>query len=295
MSDARYGALGGAKRAVGAYIREHLAVSVGSLDAEPVVQLEVDFARFLRTRGIEENLASELSAEQYALVERKVSDFVARWFAHGLTPPLGFQVDSEKTVITWRHERYEELTGHVSIPEMHFRASGWIAEHTNRAFLLPCACYLRSLGCDPIYITDGARDEGIDLVGLVRLGPLRSMVLYVQAKSQAWMSGDELLREFSKFSGLPQTDKHLRYLDAVGVSRLKDGASFVYLCLVNGDFEYAAETHGRNLGALLRSPRQLADQLSQHYSYERLDELGRSIVIPASADLTRNLAPLLTP
>ncbi|MBV2149048.1 hypothetical protein KRZ98_12235 [Sphingobium sp. AS12] len=295
MSDVRYGALGDAKKAVRAYIHEHLAISVASVDAEPAFQLEVDFARFLRTRGVEENLASELSAEQYALVERKVSDHVNRWFAHGLAPPLGFQVDNEKTIITWRHDRYEELTGHVPIPETHFKAAGWIADHLNRAFLLPCACYLRALGCDPIFITDGARDEGIDLIGLIRGGPLRSMVLYVQAKSQSRMSGDELLREFSKFASLPQTDKHLRYLDALGVSRLKDGASFVYLCLVNGDFDFAAETHGRNLGALLRSRRQIADQLSQHYSQDRLDQLGQTIVMPTGADLGRNLAPVLSP
>ena len=295
MTDPRFGALVDAKRAVRSYVQDRVSVLVASVNADTVFQLEVDFARYLRDQGVEENLASELSTEQYPLVERKVADHVARWSAHGLSPPLGFHVEHEKTIVTWKHDRFEELTGHVPLPARHFEIEGWVSGATNRDFLLPCACFLRSLGCDPIYITDGARDEGIDLIGLIRAGPLRSTVLYVQAKSQPRISGDDLLREYAKFSALPQTDKHLKYLEALGVPRLKDGACFVYLCLVNGDFDFAAENHGRNLGALLRSRRQITDQLSRHYTPERLQQLGGDVSIPAGADLLRNLGPLLTP
>jgi hypothetical protein len=295
MTDSRFGALGDARRAVRSYIHEFLATSVTSVDAEPVMQLEVHFARFLQQRGIEPNLASELSAEQYSLVERKVEAHVARWSDHGLTPPFGFHVESDKTIVTWKHHRFEELTGHTPPPPAHFQVEGWISGKLNRDFLLPCACYLRSLDCDPIYITDGTKDEGIDLIGLIRSGPLRSTVLYVQAKSQFRISGDELLREFGKFNSLPQTDKHMMYLSALGLSRLKDGASFTYLCLVNGDFEFAAETYARQSGALLRSRRQVADQLARSYEPARLEQLSQQVSIPAGADLTRNLAPLLCP
>lgn len=295
MTDARFGTLGDAKRAVRSYVQDRVAITSVSVDAETVLHLEVDFARFLSEKGIEENLASELSAEQSSFVRRKVEDHVARWADQGLSPPLGFHIDQEQTIVTWKHERFEELTGYVAPPSRHFEAEAWISDFSNRDFLLPCACYLRSLGCDPIYITDGARDEGIDIIGLIKAGPLRSTVLYVQAKSQARISGEDLLREFAKFRALPQTEKHLLYLNVLGVPRLRDGASFVYLCLVNGDFDFAAETNGRNLGALLRSRRQMADQLARHYSYERLAELAGQITIPAGADLTANLAPRLQP
>jgi hypothetical protein len=78
MPDTRFGVLVDANRAVKTYVREHLAVAVLAPDAEPALQLEVHFSRFLRDRGVEEDLASELSAEQYELVRRKVDDHVAR-------------------------------------------------------------------------------------------------------------------------------------------------------------------------------------------------------------------------
>lgn len=293
MPDRRFGSLGDAKTAVRSYVQDRLAAAVTAVDSETVLQLDVDFARFLHDRGIDQNLASELAAAQYGLLERKVTEHVAKWADYGLSPPVGFHIDRERTLVTWRHERFEELTGFVPLPARHFEISEWVSGHSGRPFLLPCACYLTSLGCDPIFITDGSGDEGIDLIGLIRTGPLRSTAIYVQAKSQGRISGDELLREFGKFSALPQTGLHMRYLEALGVPQRRDGANYVYFCLVNGEFEFAAETHGRNLGALLRSRRHIADQLAQTYTRDRLNALAGEIEIPKGADLTRNLAALL--
>ena len=295
MADVRFGALLDAKRAVRTYVQESLSIAVTAVDGDRVLNLEVGFSRFLQERGIGENVASELAAEQYELVRRKVERHFGVWGDHGLAPPAGFHVEQERTLVTWRHDRFEELTGLAPPRPELFATQQWVAKLLNRQFLLPCACYLRSLGCDPIYITDGTRDEGIDLVGLVRTGPFRSSILYVQAKSQGRISGDELLKEFGKFRALPQTVRHRQYLDALGASRLKDGASFVYLCLVNGEFDFAAEEQGRNLGALLRSRRQIADQLSKTYTAARLEEIEAAVTIPDGPDLQRNLAPALTP
>ncbi|MBW6528978.1 restriction endonuclease [Sphingomonas sp. RHCKR7] len=295
MTDMRFGALGDARRAVRSFVQDRLALIVTAVDGERVVDLEVSFTRFLADHGIEENLASELSTEQYPAVRHKVADHIVRWSDQGLSPPFGFHVEQEGKVVTWRHDRFEELTGHPAPTTSQFEVQAWVAALLNRDFLLPCACYLRALGCDPVLITDGSRDEGIDLIGLLKSGPLRSTVVYVQAKSQARLSGDELLREFGKFAGLPQTEKHRQYLEALGFSRLRDGASALYLCMVNGDFEFAAENHARNVGALLRSRRQMADQLARVYSRQRLDELRAAVAIPPGADLGRNLAPLLHP
>lgn len=295
MADARFGGLVDAKRAVRTYVQESLSVAVTAVDGERVMNLEVGFSRFLQERGIGENVASELAAEQYELVRRKVERHIGVWTDHGLASPAGFHVEQERTLVTWRHERFEELTGQVRPRSELFDTQQSVARLLNRHFLLPCACYLHSLGCDPIYVTDGTRDEGIDLVGLVRTGPFRSSILYVQAKSQGRISGDELLKEFGKFKALPQTSRHLQYLDALGASRLKDGAGFLYLCLVNGEFDFAAEEQGRNLGALLRSRRQIADQLSRTYTSARLAEIEAAVVIPDGPDLQRNLAPALAP
>lgn len=295
MSDLQYASLVDAKRAVRSYVQDRLSLMVTAERSERVIDLEVSFSRFLADNGVEENLASELSAAQRQALRRKVAEHIGRWGDQGLSPPFGFHIEQERLLITWRHDRFEELTGHPMPETSQFDIQAWVAGLLNRDFLLPCACYLRSIGCDPVLITDGSRDEGIDLIGLLRTGPFRSTIVYVQAKSQARLAGDDLLREFAKFSALPQTDKHRAYLEALGFSRLNDGAAFVYLCLVNGDFDFAAQTNARNVGALLRSRRQIADQLAKFYTKDRLDALRSLVSIPSGADLTRNLASMLLP
>ena len=295
MADARFGVLGDAKKAVRGYVQSSLSVATAAVSGENVLNLEVDFARFLSGSGIDANLASELAAEQYVALQHKVEKHIETWKDEGLLTPMGFHVDQDRTLVMWRHELFEELTGLTPPPRELFAVQEWVSGLVHRDFLLPCACYLRSIGCDRIYVTDGTRDEGIDLIGLIREGPFRSTAVYVQAKSQGRISGDELLKEFAKYRALPQTPKHMQYLDALGASRLQDGMSFVYLCLVNGEFDHGAVENGRCLGALLRSRRQIADQLSRRYSRERLDALKSAIIIPDGPDLQRDLAPHLDP
>ena len=295
MGDTRFGVLGDAKRAVRSYVQSSLSATTTAVAGDNVLNLEVDFARFLQGKGINRDLASELAAEQYLALQFSVEKHIETWNDQGVLAPIGFHVDKARTLVMWRHERFEELTGLTPPARELFAAQEWVAGLVHRDFLLPCACYLRSIGCDRIYVTDGTKDEGIDLIGLIMDGPFRSTAVYVQAKSQGRISGDELLQEFAKFRALPQTVKHLHYLDALGASRLKDGMSFVYLVLANGDFDHAAVENGRCLGALLRSRRQIADQLSRTYSRERLDTLMVGVTIPDGPDLQRDLAPHLNP
>ena len=293
MPDSRYGPLVDAATAVRTFAWEHLELEIVRTDVEKVINVDVAFAAFLRRRGVSTLLADDLAAEQRPLVRRKVVEQIGRWRNQGIDAPIGFSEDRDDVLLTWRHDRFQELTGHSPPRAELFAVAAWLATQTNRAFLLPCACFLKTLGCDPILVTDGTRDEGIDCLGLVRGGPLRSMALFVQAKSQKHFSGDELLQEYGKFAGLPQTPKYLRYLEALGTDKSHDGAAFVYTVLANSDFRHAAQQNARNVGALIRSRRQLAQQLSLHYTLERLVELQTTIRIPSTADLDLNLSPLL--
>jgi hypothetical protein len=295
MTEGRFGALGDASGAVRAFILERLEPAVIRTQAARVINIELEFTEFLAERGVDRLVATETSVDQRLLVRRKVQEQIERWTSQGVSAPAGFSMDNEGLLVTWRHGSYEQLTGLEPPPAGMFEIQEWLAGQTNRSFLLPCACYLASIGCDPIYVTDGSRDEGIDCIGMLRSGPLRSTALFVQAKSQSVLKGSELLQEFGKFSALPRTAKYLQYLEALGVPRSTDGTAFVYLLIVNGDFHYSAVQQARNAGALIRSRRQLAQQLSRHYDASRLEELKSGVELPSGADLVNNLGPILIP
>jgi hypothetical protein len=143
-------------------------------------------------------------------------------------------------------------------------------------------------------VTDGPRDEGIDCIGLVDQGGLRSTAIFIQAQSRGdLLGGDMLLQEYSKYAALPRTDKYMHYLNALGVPRRLDGAGFLYAVLANSDFKFAAQQYAARLGVLLRSRRQVAQILSSRTALATLERLEANVRIPETGDLTTNFAPQL--
>jgi hypothetical protein len=296
MVNGRFRQLGNADKATRRFVAENLEGRVMRADCPKSINLDLEFSRFLQTHGIEALEAAEIAAEQRLLVRRRVSRQIERWVGQGVSSPINFVVESEEVVISWRHERFAELTGSEPPVVGFVDVYVWLSEQSNRAFLLPCLCFLKLLGCDPIFVTDGARDEGIDCIGLIATGELRSTAVFIQARSAAALiSGDPLLQEYAKYAALPRTHKYMQYLDALGVLKLQDGAGYLYAVLTNSDFHYAAQQNAARLGVLLRSRRQIAHFISQVYSVRRLEQIRAELKIPETGDLTTNLAAQLSP
>jgi hypothetical protein len=296
MPNARFGDLGSANVAVGRFVVGELEAAVLRVDCPASINIDVAFARFLQAHGVSGLTAEEVAADQRDLVRRRLTAQIDRWTGQGVPTPVNFIVESEEIVISWRHERFAELTGGEP-PEPNFvLVYDWIGAQTNRAFLLPCICFLKLLRCDPIFVTDGARDEGVDCIGLIASGGLRSTAIFVQAKSQSdWFARDPLLQEYAKYAALPRTHRYMSYLDALGVSQRHDGSGFLYAVMTSSDFQFAARQSASKLGVLLRSRRQLAQFLATRYSAADLERIRTEVAIPATGDLTVNLALRLSP
>jgi hypothetical protein len=294
MPNARFGDLGDADKAVQRFVLESLEVTVLRPDSPPTINIDVEFSRFLVTHGVEELVATEVAEEQRSLVRRKVQEYIGRWSGQGVLTPLNFIVESDEVVISWSHERFAELTGGDAPGREFVAVYEWLGAQTNRDFLLPCLCFLKLLGCDPIFVTDSPRDEGVDCIGIIDNGGLRSTAIFIQARSKnELISGDALLQEYAKYSALPRTEKYMKYLTALGVPKRQDGTGFLYAVLTNADFKFAAQNNATRLGVLLRSRRQLAQSLSLHTGRTKLEHLKAQLKLPDAGDLTTNFAPRL--
>lgn len=294
MGSPQFGTLGDAPKAAQRFVLESLEATVLRQDSPPAINIDVAFSQFLVEHGVEALAATEIAERQRALVRRKVREYIDRWSGQGVLTPVNFIVESEEIVVSWSHDRFTDLTG-ADAPTHEFVAIyEWLGAQSNRDFLLPCLCFLKLLGCDPIYITDSPGDEGIDCIGLIARGGLRSTAIFIQARSTSELiPGDPLLQEYAKYAALPRTYKYMQYLDALGIPKRKDGASFLYAVLANSDFRHAAQLSAARLGVLLRSRRQLADLLSRNIQRSTLDGLKAGLKLPQAGDLTTNLAPLL--
>jgi hypothetical protein len=207
---------------------------------------------------------------------------------------MNLVTDRKGLLAGWVHDRHLDLTGYPPVSEEFIEIYHWLSSLNEREFLLPVVCFLKLVGCDAIFVTDGTGDEGIDCLGRIGVGPLRSIVLFVQAKSKIdHVPRDLVLQEYGKYAALPRTPKFHSYLEALGVERSMDGAAFNYVIIASNEFQASAQQVSARLGVLLRSRRQLAYFLSQQTSLANLKALHARSLIPPRPDLSTNLAPLI--
>lgn len=295
MANERFGTLGDAAKAAQRFVIEGLEAEALKLDSPRTINIDLAFAGFLQQHGVNALVAEDIAAEQRLLVRRRVTEQIQRWRGQGVLAPLNFTVESDEILVTWRHVRFAELTGNDGPAESFVTIYEWLGEQNNRAFLLPCLAFLKLVGCDPIFVTDGARDEGIDCIGLIASGGLKSTAIFIQARSKGDLfAADPLLQEYAKYAALPRTPKYLPYLEALGLSKMQDGMGHLYAVLTNSDFKFSAQQYASRLGVLLRSRRQLAQFLAAGLSLETLERWKAQISIPATGDLTTNVAPLMS-
>lgn len=296
-----YGNFSSVRSAVNDFIYQ--GVVDGSLDIQAPITINVSqqFASFLADNGFQQYRAEEEAEKQRALLIRRLNEMLDEWKALGVRMPLGFSED-QNILLTWRHPKSSDIIGDDLLSSKYIEIFNWLPQLNARQYLLVGALFLKILRCDPIFVTDGPNDGGIDCIGRVCESPLRSLIVFVQVKTRQGdrnpIGKDLVLQEFGKYKSLPKMRKYHDYLNALGFERMRDGCASVFVMMSNVEFAVESQILGRNLGMLLRSKRQIAHFLADHIvSVDRLVDTGtgNEISVPARSDLNTNFAPLLDP
>lgn len=296
-----YGNFSSAKSAINDFI--HQGVVDGSLDtrAPRTINVSQRFASFLADNGFQRYRAEEEAEKQRTLLTRRLDEVLDEWKALGVRMPLGFSED-QNVLLTWRHPKSADITGEDLLSSKYIEIFNWLPQLDARQYLLVGALFLKMLRCDPIFVTDGPNDGGVDCIGRVCGSPLRSLIVFVQVKTRqkdrSPIGKNLVLQEFEKYKNLSEIRKYHDYLNALGFERMRDGCASVFVMMSNVEFTFESQILGRNLGMLLRSKRQIAHFLSDHIvGVDRLVDTGtdNEIPVPARSDLNTNFAPLLDP
>lgn len=149
------------------------------------------------------------------------------------------------------------------------------------------------LGAGIIFITEGSGDGGVDCLGRIDQGPLRSLCIIIQAKtSNSRISRDLIFIEYGKYQMLPTTEKYKQYIENLNKESSSDGMAFTYLLVSNNEFIPQARKVASNLGILLRSRTQLSHLLASFSDLNTLQRILDDLIHLArpSASFT-NIAP----
>jgi len=218
--------LSSGKHAIQQFINQNLFPLVAGRTCPRAFNLEDRFEAFLTEEGAPSALAAERSEDWQQNLRNRVEERLQDWEALGLPRPMDVTEDG-KTFVTWKHPKYKTLTGRNPVPLTFPGIYEWIGEQGEADFLFVCACTLRIIGANPILVTDTSGDGGIDLLGRLAVGPMRSVIIAVQAKSsKALISRDVVLAEYGKYMALRATKKYEEYRRAIGGDSTRDGVGW---------------------------------------------------------------------
>lgn len=274
----------------------HLEVEMRSLSpASPrSLQLDRTFIDFLVRHGMVEIEAYELLERHRDHLTFRLTSTMEGWSEFGGSRPVALLPDDPNRLVFWSNPNFGQLTGFNPLSSAVVAAYDWMGRNAGNAFLLPALCYLRAIGCDRIFLTDSPGDEGVDCIGRIGGGGLRSTAVLVQVKSSLeHVSGDQFSAMYARYASLPATSMFGRYFEALDVPRERFGSSRIFVVVAQGDFREGARQLAWKAGTLLRPGRMVAEVLGSFYPEGSLDALSERVELPVRANLERNLAPEL--
>lgn len=226
------------------------------------INIERAFREFLRREGAPSGLADEYSERWSTVLFAQLEEELIDWEDLGVPRPVDIAGDG-RTLVSWGHARFEEITGQAALSPEFIHIDSWISRLGEREFLVVPVLLLSMLGCRPILVTDTSGDGGIDVIGRLPVGILRSTMVCIQAKTSTGRIGREaLLSEYGKFIALQRTEKFIEYKRALSLDRTRDGVGIAYLFVCNCEFKHGARGVAGDIGILLRSKKQLSHWLS---------------------------------
>lgn len=263
-----------------------------SIDRE-VVNLERFLRDSLQKEGFSDVKATEYAEDWVERLGQELEKQLREWDLLGIPRPL-VPGSSPLTFLTFRHRNYQSAVGMQGISTDFPHVYDFVASLAPREFLLVPACLLQLAGCNPIIITDGSGDGGVDCIGQVTAGSIRSLCIFVQARTSSTDITKEAVQlEYAKFRDLQRTGQFTEYLAALGKGNSADGRAACYAMIGSAEFKEPAREYARREGILLRSRRQIAFWLSQSFTLDTLLQLREELSATLVRDLSRNLAPLI--
>ena len=278
------------------FIADVLLPTVLSPEHRAAFNLRIEFRKFLQTRDFPRERASEVAEEELIRLVRAIETRMREWDEQGVPRPL-HATDQEAVFVTWAHGSFVRYAGHMTIDRNYCEILQYVRTAGPKRFVILSALWLRCLGCRRILVSDGPHDGGVDVLGVIGSGGLRSLAVFVQSKtSSSKVNRDTIAKEHSTFSALavPTNHRFAAYRKALNIETHEDGTATVYLVLSNNSFDGGARKMARTLGLLLRSPQQIAQLLSRRYSLRRIEEIVEVVAPSVRADLTRNLWEVLS-
>ena len=244
-----------------------------------------------RVLGFSEARAAEIADEQLDHVLRRLEEYLVAWDKQGVPRPL-VNGDRDHVYLVWKHKSFASYSGlRESLDANYCELFDYVAKIDPKGFLLICALWLKVSGFKRILICDGKGDEGVDLLGVMGEGGLRSLVTVVQAKtSREPITRGVVLAEFGKYRMLPHTDKFLQYRRALGVDGHEDGVSWTFVIVANQPFKWSAKEASSRLGVLLRSIHQIVFAIGKHYEKTWVEKEVRRLGEGLVPSLTRDYA-----
>lgn len=266
-----------------------LLPKVVSASSPRAINLYDDFRVYIRSIGYGDIRSAEIANRQFAALtdylERQLSD----WDAQGVPRPLT-RTDQENVFLAWPHEQFLRYSGlEKSIDRNFCDFFQYVQTLNGKQFLIVCALWLKVLGFRKIFICDSRGDEGVDLLGLLQDGGLRSLIAVVQAKTSSEPIGRGLvLSEYGKYMMLPHTEKYIQYRRVLEIDSSIEGASWNYMLISNQTFNWSARQVASKLGILLRSVHQISYTLTRHYSRADIQTEIERLETSLKSDLTTN-------
>ena len=175
-----------------AFLFQNLLPTVLSASAPRAINLYDEFRGYIRSIGLGEIRSAEIANDQFVALTDYLERQLADWDAQGVPRPLT-RTDQERIFLAWPHEHFRRYSGlDETIDENFCDLFDYVQVLNGRQFLVLCALWLKTLGFRKIYICDSRGDEGVDVLGLLEDGGLRSLVAVVQAKTSSEPIGADL-------------------------------------------------------------------------------------------------------
>lgn len=256
------------------------------------INIEDEYYVYLVQRGIPDSVASEAAESQLQSLSAVLEEYLLDWDYHGIPRPLT-ATDQHDVFLPWSHTEFPRYSGiSEGIDKNYCEVLDYVRGLGDREFPVVCAIWLRCLGCETILYCDGPGDGGVDLLGRVTAGGLRSLAVAVQSKTTGATVGRKtVLTESSNYQLLLNSPvgRYQEYREALQLDTSRDGASWAYVIVTNSEFQGGARQAARDLRVMLRGARQVALVISDAYTRRRIEQLVNAIAPRLTPDLDTNL------
>lgn len=278
-----------ASKAQQTFLYDELLPNILSSTAPGAINLRDEFRGYIRRQGVGDMRSLEVANDQFGQLVESLERHMADWDAQGIPRPLT-ETDQDYIFLAWPHVQFLRYSGLTERIDDNFcELFGYIRTLDGKQFLVVCALWLKCVGFKKIFICDARGDEGVDVLGLLEEGGLRSLVAVVQAKTSKEPIGRGLvLTEYGKYQMLPHTERYIQYRRALELDSRVEGVSWSYMILANQSFNWGARTVASKLGILLRSVHQLSFLLAQRYSRAEVENAVNRLSSSIRVDLEAN-------